>query len=51
MVSKKWAGLGKELFTTADNYMLAIDDSMGADDSRRILIVAAVMCIDMVLKE
>jgi uncharacterized protein YxjI len=50
-VSKKWAGLGKELFTTADNYMLAIDNSIGADDSRRILILAAVMCIDMVLKE
>lgn len=50
-VSKKWAGLGKELFTTADNYMLAIKDAVGADDSVRILIVAAVMCIDMVLKE
>ena len=50
-VSKKWAGLGKELFTTADNYMLAIKDTVTADDSVRILIVAAVMCIDMVLKE
>ncbi len=50
-VSKKWAGLGKELFTSADNYMLSINDSMAADDSRRILIMAAVMCIDMVLKE
>ena len=50
-VSKKWAGLGKELFTTADNYMLAIKDTVSADDPVRILIVAAVMCIDMVLKE
>ena len=50
-VSKKWAGIGKELFTTADNYMLSISNSMGAEDSRRILIMAAVMCIDMVLKE
>ncbi|MEO5624467.1 MAG: phospholipid scramblase-related protein [Dokdonella sp.] len=50
-VSKKWAGLGKELFTTADNYMLAIKDAVAADDKVRILIVAAVMCIDMVLKE
>ncbi|MEO5559847.1 MAG: phospholipid scramblase-related protein [Dokdonella sp.] len=50
-VSKKWAGLGKELFTTADNYMLAINDAVAADDNVRILIVAAVMCIDMVLKE
>ncbi len=48
-VSKKWAGLGKELFTSADTYMLSIDNS--ASDTTRILIVAAVMCIDMVLKE
>jgi uncharacterized protein YxjI len=50
-VSKKWAGLGQEMFTTADNYMLSINNSVGASDGRRILIVAAVMCIDMVLKE
>lgn len=50
-VSKKWAGLGKELFTTADNYMLSIQESVSPDDKVRILILAAVMCIDMVLKE
>jgi len=50
-VSKKWAGIGKELFTSADNYMLAIDNKVAADNSIRILILAAVMCIDMVLKE
>jgi uncharacterized protein YxjI len=50
-VTKKWAGLGKELFTTADNYMLSMNDSANVDDNSRILIVAAVMCIDMVLKE
>ncbi|XQA70517.1 phospholipid scramblase-related protein [Xanthomonas sacchari] len=50
-VSKKWAGLGKELFTSADNYMLSITESLPAEDPRRILIMAAVLCIDMVLKE
>lgn len=50
-VSKKWAGIGRELFTTADNYMLSINDTVKKDDNARILIVAAVMCIDMVLKE
>lgn len=50
-VSKKWAGVGKELFTTADNYMLSISNAVGSTDSARVLIVAAVMCIDMVLKE
>lgn len=50
-VSKKWAGLGKELFTTADNYMLEIKDTVPQNDPIRIMIMAAVMCIDMVLKE
>lgn len=50
-VSKKWAGIGKELFTTADNYMLSISNAVRAADNTRILIVAAVMCIDMVLKD
>ncbi len=50
-VSKKWAGLGKELFTSADNYVLSISESVPADSAIRKLILAAVMCIDMVLKE
>jgi len=50
-VSKKWAGLGKEMFTSADNYMLKINDTVPEDDPLRILILAAVVCIDMVLKE
>jgi len=50
-VSKKWAGLGKELFTSADNYVLEISSDVAEDDVIRKLILAAVMCIDMVLKE
>ncbi|NLR76825.1 phospholipid scramblase-related protein [Leeia aquatica] len=50
-VSKKWAGAGKELFTSADNYMLRISDGVSKEDPVRLLIMAAVMCIDMVLKE
>lgn len=50
-VSKQWNGLGKELFTSADNYMLAIDGGVAANDTARVLIMAAVLCIDMVLKE
>lgn len=50
-VTKKWAGFGKELFTTADNYMLEIKEEVKPDHPIRILIIAAVMCIDMVLKE
>ena len=50
-VTKKWAGLGKELFTSADNYVLEISDTVPPDSPIRQLILAAVMCIDMVLKE
>ena len=50
-VTKKWAGVGKELFTTADNYILEIADTVAADSTVRQLVMAAVMCIDMVLKE
>lgn len=50
-VSKEWAGLGKELFTTADNYMLEINKDVPDDNPMRQLILGAVMVIDMVLKE
>jgi uncharacterized protein YxjI len=50
-VSKEWAGIGKEMFTSADNYALAISEAVPADHVARQLILAAVMCIDMVLKE
>jgi uncharacterized protein YxjI len=50
-VTKKWTGLGRELFTSADNYILSINESVPRDAPARILIMAAVMCIDMVIKE
>jgi len=50
-VTKKWAGVGKEFFTSADNYVLEIAADVPPDSRLRQLIVAAVMCIDMVLKE
>ena len=50
-VSKKFAGMARELFTSADNYVLTISDDVPIDSDIRKLIVAAVMCIDMVLKE
>ncbi|WP_310555109.1 phospholipid scramblase-related protein [Flavobacterium sp.] len=51
IVTKKWAGLGKELFTSADNYILEIKNTVPQDDIVRQFIMAAVLCIDMVLKE
>ena len=51
LVTKKWAGLGKEMFTSADNYILEIKDKVEKDSLLRLLILAAVICIDMVIKE
>jgi uncharacterized protein YxjI len=51
LVSKKWSGFGKEFFTSADNYMLQISNEVPENHPLRILILAAVMCIDFVLKE
>jgi uncharacterized protein YxjI len=50
-VTKKWAGFGKELFTSADNYILQISNEVPENHPLRQLILAAVMCIDFVLKE
>lgn len=50
-VTKKWSGFGKEFFTSADNYVLQISQDVPENHSLRKLILAAVMCIDLVLKE
>ena len=50
-VTKKWQGLGAELFTSADNYVLEVNPEVPENSDTRLLIFAAVMCIDMVLKE
>lgn len=50
-VNKEWAGFSKEMFTSADNYMLRINEKVPADNPIRLLIMAAAFCIDLVLKE
>jgi uncharacterized protein YxjI len=50
-VTKKWSGFGKEFFTSADNYVLQISPAVPENHPLRQLILAAVMCIDFVLKE
>lgn len=50
-VSKKWAGLAQELFTNADNYVVHIDREKITDVKQVQLMLAAALCIDMVLKE
>jgi uncharacterized protein YxjI len=50
VVSRKWAGVGKELFSSASDYMLSIDEAVPHGGATRQLIVASVLCIGMVLK-
>ncbi|MBK8557606.1 MAG: RNAase [Lewinellaceae bacterium] len=50
-ITKKWAGIGKEFFTTADNYTVSIDRYVKPDNDVRLLILAAAVCIDKVFKE
>lgn len=47
-VTKKWAGAGKELFTSADNYMIALSEVSPANAG---LLLAAGLAIDVVFKE
>ena len=50
-VTKKWAGLGKELFTSADNYIVSIDDELADQPVAKCLLLAAALAIDIVYKE
>lgn len=51
MITKKWMGIGKELFTSADNYIVNIEPIIASNDTNRILILASAICIDMVYYE
>ena len=50
-VTKKWAGLGKELFTSADNYIVTISDELADQPVAKILLLAAALAIDVVYYE
>lgn len=49
-ITKKWAGILKEAFTTADKYRVIINEKC-PEDLKKIAIVAGAITIDMVLKE
>jgi uncharacterized protein YxjI len=50
-VTKKWAGVGKELLTTADNYVIALDERATMPASSSALLLAAGLAIDLIYKE
>jgi uncharacterized protein YxjI len=48
-ITKKWAGVGKELFTSADNYIISLNGQ--PEPSQATLLLAAGLAIDTVYKE
>ena len=50
-ITKKWSGLGKEMFTSADNYMISLSGSAKNDVGAKALLLAAGIAIDTVFKE
>lgn len=51
LVAKKWAGIAKELFTSADTYLVQIHEAAGADRTMTILLLAACLAVDIIYKE
>jgi len=51
VVTKKWAGLAKEFFTSADNYVVSISEDLSDDTTLKCLLLAAALAIDVVYKE
>jgi uncharacterized protein YxjI len=49
IIKKKWAGFFKEIFTTADKYIIYIAENVPY--SEKLLILSSAIIIDMVLKE
>ncbi|HYH05368.1 MAG TPA: phospholipid scramblase-related protein [Bacillota bacterium] len=50
-ITKKWAGIGKELFTSADNYIIALNETQTFEPKQVILLLAAGLAVDIVFKE
>jgi uncharacterized protein YxjI len=50
-MDKKWAGLGKELFTSADNYHLEVAPEFAGQPAKVALFLAACLSYDVIFTE
>jgi len=50
-VTKKWAGLGKELFTSADNYIVETSTGFTGNKEKKRLLLASSLALDIIFKE
>lgn len=48
-ITKKWSGIGKEMFTSADNYIISLNEE--PERTTAILLLAAGLAVDTVYKE
>ncbi len=48
VVSKKWAGLGKELLTWANNYLVSMNDEVVDQPFAKMLLLGTALAIDLV---
>lgn len=48
-INKQWNGIGKELFTTADKYLVEINEA--PDPKNKTLIIATAITVDMIYHE
>jgi uncharacterized protein YxjI len=51
VVNKQWAGAMKEMFTSADNYLIKLDEGISSNPGLAALLLAAGLAIDIVFKE
>ncbi len=51
VITKKWAGIGRELFTNADQYVISLGEHAVTGPDRAALLLAAALAIDIVFKE
>ncbi|MDR1966217.1 MAG: hypothetical protein LBQ36_05865 [Synergistaceae bacterium] len=50
IITKKWAGILKEAFTSADKYIVSVKPEL-SDMTKRKAVIASAIVIDMILKE
>ena len=49
-VSKQWRGLTKELFTSADTYLVEINEDLDEQPLAKMLVLAAALATDMIFR-
>ncbi len=49
-VTKKWGGVAKELFTSADTYAVELSEDLQEQPIAKMLVLAAALAVDMIFK-